>query len=284
LKELAVAALLAGVTAPALADDAAFWYVQVDNDVVFHTDRWYSSGVRIARVQPDGPRAWEFGLVQEIYTPEAENFVPGTMDRAPAARLFLSGARHETGPACFQTIEVGVGVNGPSARGEQSQKVVHKIVPAPDVNWDREEGDRADIQLNYSRSDRFSDVTLNYGGVVGTIRSFAHAGVQANFGLPVGAPLLRLAPTPPQYRGLTGWGGFVGVSARAVANDRLLDRGYDETLGAPSRKRVIGRIAGGVGLVQRWGSVSFTLAMDSREFDEQRVAQPFGSLVVHLDF
>lgn len=278
------AALLAGASAPALAAEDPFWYVQIDNDVVFHTDRWFSSSVRIARVQPDGPRAWEFGLVQEIYTPEAKNFVPGMMDRAPAARLYLSGARHETGPACFQTIEVGIGVNGPSALGEQGQKIVHAIVPAPDVDWDRQEGDRADLQLTYSRSDRFPDVTLNYGGVAGTIRSFAHAGVQANFGVPIAAQLLRFAPTPPQFRGLAGWGGFVGVSARAVANDRLLDRGYDETLAAPNRKRVIGRIAGGVGLVERWGYVSLTLAMDSREFDEQRIAQPFGSLVVHLEF
>ena len=25
------------------------WYLQLDNDVLFTTDRWYSSGVRLAR-------------------------------------------------------------------------------------------------------------------------------------------------------------------------------------------------------------------------------------------
>jgi lipid A 3-O-deacylase len=285
LRGWVAATLLACVPATALADEApAFWYLQIDNDVAFHTDRWYTSGVRIARVQPEGARAWEFGLVQEIYTPEAERFVPGTMDRAPAARLMLSGARHETGPACLQTIEIGVGVNGPAALGEQAQNIVHKVVPGPEVDWDRQQGNRADVQVTYSRSDRFSEVTLNYGAVLGTVRSFAHAGAQLNMGVPIATPLLRFAPTPPQLRGLTGWGGFAGVSARAVANDRLLDTGYDETLGAPSRKRVVGRFAGGVGLAERWGSVSLTLAIDSREFAEQRVAQPFGSLLVHLDF
>lgn len=278
------AALLAGASAPALAGEAPYWYLQLDNDVAFHTDRWYTSGLRIARVQPDGVRAWEFGLLQEIYTPEAKVFVPGTMDRAPAARLMLSGARHETGPACFQTIEIGVGVNGPAALGEQAQDFVHRFIPGPEVDWDRQDSNRADLQLTYSRSDRFAEATLNYGVVLGTVRSFVHAGAQVNMGVPIATALLRFAPTPPPIRGMTGWGGFAGVSARAVANDHLLERGYDEALGAPSRKRVVGRFAGGVGLVERWGSVSLTLAIDSREFEEQRVAQPFGSLLVHLDF
>ncbi|HEY2628920.1 MAG TPA: lipid A-modifier LpxR family protein, partial [Usitatibacter sp.] len=52
-------------TAAFADDDAARWYLRVDNDVAFHTDRWYTSGVRIARVKD----ALEWGLTQEIYTP-----------------------------------------------------------------------------------------------------------------------------------------------------------------------------------------------------------------------
>ena len=81
-----------------------------------------------------------------------------------------------------------------------------------------------------------------------------------------------------------GWGAFVGLSARGVARDELLKRGYDETLEPPTRNKFVGRLAAGGGVSDRWGTVSLTLALDSREFKQQRVAQPFGSVVVHLDF
>src|SRR5207247_7754356 len=59
-------AALAGLAlAIAGAADAAggdpVWYLQLDNDVVFTTDRWYTSGVRIARLERD----FEWALVQE---------------------------------------------------------------------------------------------------------------------------------------------------------------------------------------------------------------------------
>ena len=79
------AAMFACLSLGACADDAA-WYLQLDNDVVFGTDRWYTSGVRLARVARHESHAIELGLLQEIYTPEAKRFTFGTVDRPPAAR------------------------------------------------------------------------------------------------------------------------------------------------------------------------------------------------------
>lgn len=278
-------ALLALVSSVACADELPYWYLQVDNDVFFHTDRWYTSGVRIARVQPDGDRKWEWGLVQEIYTPEAKHYVPPDIDRAPTARLYLSAARHDSGPACFQTLELAAGVRGPGAGGERTQDTVHRAVPGPEVHWDHQDPDNHfDAQFSAARSDRVGDFTFNYGAVLGTTRILAHAGVQVNVGVPMLAPLLRFAPTPPAVGGPPGWGGFLGLSARSVARDELLSRGYDETLEPPTRNKRIGRLVAGGGVADGWGSLSLTLALDSREFKQQRAAQPFGSLVVHLDF
>jgi hypothetical protein len=36
--------------------------------------------------------------------------------------------------------------------------------------------------------------------------------------------------------------------------------------------------------VQRWGSVTFAVVGESREFDAQRKAHTFGSLTVSVDF
>ena len=84
------ALVLAGAACLAFADEAR-WYAQIANDVIFGTDRWYTSGVRIAR-EKDGV---EWGLVQDIFTPDSKNWHPGKDDRAPTARLLVSGAFHE---------------------------------------------------------------------------------------------------------------------------------------------------------------------------------------------
>jgi len=260
------------------------WYLQVDNDVVFGTDRWYSSGVRLARVADHGDYEVEWALSQEIYTPEAKRYVPGTTDRAPAARLLASLARHDATSQCLRTLEIALGVRGPSAQGRHTTEAVHRIVPAPEVDWSREEGDRFDAQVTATRSQRYGDAVLHVGGVAGTTRVFGHAGAQWDFGAGVESPLLRFAPTPPPPAGDAAWGGFVGVSARAVARDAMLERSYDPFVGALERERLVGRVAAGVAAVRRWGSVTFALAMDSREFEGQRVPQRFGSLAVHVAF
>jgi hypothetical protein len=280
---LAVAAAGCALQASGAGGDPQ-WYVQVDNDVAFHTDRWYTSGVRISRVAPHGDAELEWSVLQEIYTPEAKHFVPGTVDRAPSARLLLGLARHTRAPTCLQTFELAVGVRGPSAEGERVTDAVHRLVPAPEVDWSREEGDRFDAQVSAVHSQRVGEATFHMGGVAGTARVFAHAGAQWDFGATLDTALLRFAPTPPPRAGESRWGGFVGVSARVVARDRLLDRPYDPATEAPDLRRGVARIAAGVGVVQKWGSVVFALAADSKEFAQQRTGQRFGSLSVHVDF
>ena len=276
--------MLAGASLAAAAADGPRWYLQVDNDVPFHTDRWYSSGVRIARVQSRGDHELEWGIVQEIYTPEAKRFAPGAIDRAPAASLMLSLARHDALPYCLQTLALEAGVRGPAAHGRQTTELVHRLVPAPEVDWSREEDNRFAIQAAATRSHRVGAFAFHYGAVAGTERAFAHLAAEWRVGVELPTALLRFAPTPPPAAGSAAWGAFVGLGARAVARDDLLTRGYDAALPALERERIVGRLAAGFGTVQPWGSAQFTLAFDTREFEGQRVPHRFGSLVVHINF
>ena len=277
-------AVLAGASLAALAQDPPRWYLQIDNDVAFATDRWYTSGMRLARVQDRGDHALEWGLLHEVYTPEAKKFAPGTVDRAPAARLLASIARHDTMGQCFQTLELALGVRGPAAQGRRATDLVHRWVPAPEVDWTREEPNRLDVQMAAVRSVGLGDAVVHCGAVVGSERSFAHGAAHWRIGADMAPQLLRFAATPPPAAGPAAWGAFVGMGARAVARDHLLSRGYDAELPAPARERVVGRFAAGVGTVRPWGSALFALALDTREFDGQRVPHRFGSLVIHVDF
>lgn len=265
------------------ADDVARWYVRIDNDVVFHTDRWYTSAARLARVK-DG---WEFGLEQDIYTPEAKRIE--LADRAPTARLLGSAARHFAGDDFLQTLEADLGVRGPSALGEQVTRSIHSVVvSAPHVDWSRQLPDRFDASAIFSRTQALGSFPLraHFGAVLGTQVSFAHAGLEARAGEPraPSSAMLRFAASPPFADGVRGWSAYLGASARAVGRDALLGPDY-YVAGAPITPRhEVTRVAAGFAWLAAWGSATFDLVRDSREFAEQRTSDRFGSLALHFAF
>jgi hypothetical protein len=282
------ALVLGALCTTAAAQSDPRWYVQVDNDVVFATDRWYTSGVRVARVAGHGGHEIELAIQQDVYTPEAKHFTFGRGDRAPAARLYGAIARHDRGPDLHVTFEGTLGVRGPAALGEETTEAVHRLIAAPEVDWSRQVPNRAEAQLTYARSDRFGRLRLHHGLVAGTTQVFGHAGAEWRFGSQQAAdpasPVMRFAPTPPwDGGGRRGWSGFVGASYRYVARDEFLERSYDPFTPV-EREKSVARVAAGVSWLSTWGSLVFALAQDSREFSGQRTPQRFGSLTVQLPF
>jgi hypothetical protein len=273
---------LAAAAAPAVSAAEPLWYLQLDNDVPFRTDRWYTSGVRVARVA-DGI---EWGVLQEIYTPEAKRWHPGIADRAPVGRLLLSIAKHDVTPAAFQTLELMAGVRGPSARGRESADAIHRVIPAPFVDWSRGLPDEFDATVVASRTQQaWGPIRLHFGAQLGTQVAFAHAGLEARWG---GAPgsasrLLRFAATPERARA-AGWSAYAGVSLRGVGRNELLSANYDAGGPGLARESAVTRLATGVAWSGTWGAITFDLAQDSREFAQQRAPHRFGSLAAHVDF
>jgi len=275
-----LAALAVAGAANASGDDAR-WYLRIDNDVLWHTDRWYTAGERIARVQ--GP--WEVAIAQEIYTPEAKRFNP--VDRAPAARLFASLAHHQAGAGFFQTWEVDAGVRGPSALGEQSTREVHQVISAPFVDWSRQLPDRFDGSVVFTRTQSLADSVRVHGGAsLGTQVTFAHVGIEGRVGA-AAAPssaMLRFAASPPFADGARGWSAYAGASVRGVARNELLSRNYVAFGPDPTRKDAVVRVATGLAWLGERGSVTLDIVQDSREFEEQRTSHRFGSLSLHYAF
>jgi lipid A 3-O-deacylase len=277
----AAAAMACAAAGLASAGDAR-WYVQVDNDLFFDTDRWYSSGFRVARV--DGPV--ELSLAQEIYSPDAKNLV--LVDRPPAARILASGAYHWRDEAVWQTAELALGVRGPDALGRQATDLFHHLVPAHRVDWSQQLPTRFAAEARFTRSQSLlPGLKLHAGAVAGTEMIFAHAGIEARCGdaRSMASQLLRYVATPPwpstpEY----GWNLYAGASVRVVARNALLSRAYIPAAPAPDLTRAVGRLAAGVALARRWGSLDFSLAHETREFDQQSHAQHFGSVALHVDF
>ena len=289
MRRLAGAALALLALGDARAAEDAQWYLQVDNDVAFTTDRWYTSGVRIARSHrsADAQRI-EWGVAQEIYTPNLNRFNPA--DRPYAARLFLSGARHDYTADGHRTLEFTAGVRGPSALGRQSQELVHRLVPAPDDDWSRQLPNRLDVQAIAVQSRDLAidggsqpHGVLHYGAVLGTNITLVHAGFEVRAGQPFEFPALRFAATPP-LAAAHGWSAFAGASGRWVPRNTLLAGSSDPTVGEVTRNPSVWRLAAGLAWANSWGAVTFTLTQDSREFKTQQAMQRFGILALHLSF
>ena len=278
------ACLALAVLAPASAAEEARWYVRIDNDVVFGTDRWYTGGQRIARVK-DG---LELAIEQDIYTPDARDWNPGKDDRVPASRLLASGAWHDVGAGYYQTIELALGVRGPAALGRQTTSAIHQVISAPHVDWSRQLGNQIDAQLALVRSqavlsDRFR---IHAGASLGNQVTFAHAGFEVRAGDTTlySAPL-RFAPTPPFSSAATQrWSAYAGASIRAVARNELISRNYDPLGPELEPRRSLSRLAVGAAWIARWGTLSLDLVQDAKEFDAQTAPQRFGSLAIHLPF
>ena len=288
----AVLAACASIGARAAQSGA---YIQLDNDFFFDTDRWYTSGVRIADVFPQGDHELEFGVLQEIYTPEAKRH--NDVDRPNAARLLATLARHDRTPGDWRTLELDLGVTGPSALGEQAQRFVHRFVTAPHEDWSHQRSDRVDAQAAWSQTralgaPRDGEPYFNghYGIVLGSQVAFAHAGIELRYGRGEASrgletPALRFAATPPIADGdASSWTAFLGTSVRAVAWNHLLDFAPGLARETPQMHHAVGRFLGGVAWTGRGARLTFTLIHETREFVGQRTGADFGSVTLHLTF
>ena len=285
MERVKVAALLVACAACAHASaDEGHFYTQIANDVAFGTDRWYTSGVRMAR-EKDGI---EWGLVQDIYTPDAKNWHPGKDDRAPTARLLGSGALHQRTPELWQTIEFAIGVQGPAALGHQTTSAVHHFVPAPHVDWTRQPGGRLDAQVAITRSQRvvFDFAKVHYGATLGTVTTFAHAGFELRAGdTTLSSALLRFAPTPPTSTASAhAWSVYAGMSERVMGREELISRNYDPLGPDLKYRRPLSRLAAGLAWKWNWGALAFDLVQDAKEFNAQTAPQRFGSVSILIDF
>ena len=301
----ALLALAAAAAQAALAAPPVLWHTQVDNDV-FHSDRWYTSGVRIYRSAPldaASPLApllrapstreqrFDAGIVHEVYTGDGRQD-PTLPDRPNAGRLQLSLARHDIAPDTLATLGFDAGVSGPAAWGEQAQDIIHRVAPAPETDWSRQVPNRADIQLAAAWSHRIGPAAIpgalvvHGGGVAGTLAAFGHAGIEWRTDGPAEAanPLLRFAATPPLPRKAGGLSLFAGASVRAVARNRLLERRADDPKPEAGFERRVSRVAAGIAWSETWGVVTLGLARDSREFEGQHSPHRFGSLGLSIAF
>lgn len=294
--------------------------VLIENDAFASgTDRNYSNGVQLTwragyseapgllralgRQLGDlvdlDPQSFGASLGHVIYTPENIGLTRAPPEDRPYAAMFYAkaGFAAQTEDR-MDTVELTLGLVGPSAQGEWIQSNIHTWLGARDPKgWDDQLGDEIAFALDLERRWRVrlgprdralsADLIPTLGLTLGTLRTEASAGVALRLGAGLDNDF-----GPPRIRpSLAGGGlvrtrdglrvyGFAGVYGRLVAHDLFLDGNTWRRSASVSREPAVGDIQ--AGLAAQWGglSLAFTQVVRTREFKGQRSDQQFGALTL----
>src|SRR5690606_19017963 len=199
------------------------------------------------------------------------------------------------------TIELALGVIGPSAYAEEAQDLAHSITGASGADgWNRQIGDRPAVLLTAER--RWAWQRPLVGGLdaglvpalgvhLGNVQTAAAAGLLVRVGsgleMDFGPPRMR-----PSLSGLgvfrpppgVAWYLFGGVEGRAVAYDATLD-GNDEGYWTTDSSPVVGEATFGLALAWRGMRASLSAVYQSETFESQSY-DPFifGSLNLSIRY
>lgn len=314
LASLALAAGFAAPLAPADAGELRSLVLQVDNDEfagLDRHDRWYTSGLYAAAIfgmqgggaahrlldawcepihcAPDGEALAFVALGQNLYTQGERKrvaLVPG--DRPVGGWLYLRGGGVMDGPRRHDMVAFEIGITGPGALGRRTQDAMHDILDVERVpGWTYQLRPRTGVALRVQSSRRFplgeaSDLMAEGRLHLGNMNTHLGAGIGIRFGRALDGARLpaEASDAAPGLRSPAGWHGVVGLRARAVAFDGLVEGptfGYSSTVRA--RPFVVEGFAGVGYRFRRHAEVMFTLSRGSADFRGDTV--PHGSLTGH---
>jgi lipid A 3-O-deacylase len=247
-----------------------------------------------------------YSIGQNLYTPrDISTKIPNQNDRPYAGFLYGAVGVTTLSDNHIDDLELTLGLVGPGALGEQSQKIVHDIFDLQDPKgWDHQLKNEPIFNVGYQRRwpgfastqlpmDLHLRATPHIGGAIGNAYTYGSVG-----------GTLHLLPnkhkwqsTPPRVRpAIPGngyfyipdneisWSGFVGAEGRAIAHNIFLDGNTFEN--SPSVDKNIGVLDLNAGVTLSYGQsqISYTLNWRSKEFDDQNNDSVFGAISIGYRF
>ncbi len=248
---------LARPPAQPAADSSHILTVQLEDDVLGGTDRYYTSGERIGLTMPTGQvpdaiarlghavfgpgqQRIEYGLSQLLFTPRNTQLSPPDPYDRPYAALLLGDMSLIQDTARTRTILTAqLGMIGPAALGRQAQNTTHRVLnDRPARGWAYQLPNQPVIQFYAQRIWRVpvvdvgpfqTDLLPALEAGVGTWRDYALGGVQLRFGQGLnsdfGVPRIRPGLNGGDAYHATrpfAWYLFVGGDLQAVAFDETI--------------------------------------------------------------
>ncbi len=321
-RRLACTALLLAVAHAAAAEERApgdhlgTWSFTYENDLLAGTDRYYTSGFQFAwRSSSYDPPAWlaavtsgplfpeggtpRWGLAfgQNIFTPaDTARRDPDPLDRPYAGWLYGAVNLASYTATSYGSIELQLGVVGPSALGEQTQNNVHDLMNIDRAfGWDRQIKDEPGVNLILTRQWRFnSDPVLDDVAIgivptltasLGNVQTYGAAGLMVRFGNELqadfGPPRMRPSVAGSAFYqpdGRWGWYVFGALEGRVVGRDIFLDGNTWRDSRSVDREVLVGDASAGVAIIMPFARLTVSYTARSREFETQRNTAQYGSV------
>lgn len=297
----------------------------IENDAIADRDFYYSSGLQFSWLSPSSPpelvernavfgeflldnveqRRWGLSLGHMIYTPQNTDLViPDPTDRPYAGWLYVAGSVVSYSETQLNTLELQVGVVGPSALGKEIQDSVHDILEDnPARGWDSQLRDEFGFNLILERkwramallstgADLGLDLTPHARVSLGNVATYAAVGGMLRFGQNLssdfGAPLIRPSLSGSSFFDASegfGWYIFGGVEGRAVAQDIFLDGNtFRDSPPSVDKKELVGDLVVGASAHIGSARVTYAQVIRTEEFEGQDGNARFGSLSVAFSF
>lgn len=267
-------------------------------------------------------RQFAFGIGQQLFTPEdyrATAVVPN--DRPYAGWLFVRWTLQAQNDWRSQTYALDLGMVGPAAFGEPAQNFFHTLEGYPKYQgWGNQLRNEFAGQLTgewrrvlwrsalavgspgtASRSTEtrtsgsaldpssyVSSVIGHFGLALGTVETYANAGLQWRYGpitsrdtsLPAtmrSGAVLRPIVQRNEYSGLQL---FAALDVRAVARNLFLDGNLRAASHSVERRPVVAELSAGLAWRWAWADLLYSHTLRTREFEGQTYNHVFGSLTI----
>lgn len=305
--------------------DRSYVTLTVENDLFgAGTDQNYTSGIRLSWFEvgkkPPGVSKnlekifpWldineatsvTYSLGQGMYTPDCVDCVQqNPNDRPWAAFLYGSMALVTVSENFIDEAEVTLGMVGPSALGEEGQKLVHAQIGSPEpMGWDNQLNDEPGVILSWQRRWPQAGYTElgNYvfalephiGTSLGNIYTYANAGGVIKFShqdnrlqdrpllVKPSMPGTGYFPTPAKG----DWQLFAGAEGRAIARNIFLDGNSFSESHHVDKEPFVLDLSAGVSFTLGHARLSYTTVYRTEEFDGQSKPSIFGAVSVGYNF
>ena len=240
-----------------------------------------------------------YSLGQNMFTPQDKTrHNPDSKDRPYAGFLYASTGITSLGGNHVDDIEATLGVVGPLSLAEQTQKIVHKIVDAPQPQgWDYQLKNEPGVILSWQRLWPEAEA-VNAGGL--RFRLAPYAGVTLGNVYTYGSSGIMFQIVPDKYQfqssplrvrpAIPGsgyfsvpnnkfaWSLFGGLEGRAVGRNIFLDGNTFADSRSVDKKYFVGDANAGISFTYGRTQLSYTLNWRSEEFQGQDGGSLFGAI------
>lgn len=307
-------------------EEQQFFNLTIENDALGSGhDRNYTSGIRLsyfdaAAIPPEAVDSFSqhipffeinestsvyYTFGQNLYTPKDITVkTPDPDDRPYAAFLYSSVGLTTLSGNHVDDLELTVGVIGPWAQGEETQKFVHEHLDSRDpAGWDHQLENEIGLILAWQRQwpeafagslgDFYFRTSPHIGASIGNVYTYAASG----FTLQLTPYETRWQSTPLRVRpAIPGngffavpenrfsWSLFCGVEGRVIGRNIFLDGNTFEDSPSVDKEYFVADANVGLSLTYGRTQVSYTLNWRSKEFKGQSSPSVFGAVSVGYRF